>query len=47
MSPGMQGIANAFSAGLWSIVLPLAITGILIGSFVGFIILFLRKRYKD
>jgi ABC-type amino acid transport system permease subunit len=57
MSPDMQGIANAFAAGLRPIV-SWAIVAVLIGSFVGFIFLFLtkslekflrnlRKRYKD
>ena len=43
MSTDMQGIANAFAAGLWPIV-PWIIVAILIGSFFGLIVLFLTKR---
>ena len=46
MNTDMQGIINIFAHGMWSIVLPLAIAGILIGSGVGLVFFFLRTRMK-
>ena len=46
MDTSMQPVINAFAQGMWSIVLPLAIIGILLGSFFGFVVFLLRKHSK-
>jgi ABC-type amino acid transport system permease subunit len=46
MDTSMQPVINAFAHGMWSIVLPIAIIGILIGLFFGIIVFFLRKRLE-
>lgn len=46
MDTSMQPAINAFAHGMWSIVLPMAIIGISIGSIFGFIFLFLRIRLE-
>ena len=46
MDTSMQPVINAFAHSMWSIVLPLVIAGILIGSVVGLVFFFLRTRME-